>query len=240
MARLTPTEATRRLFAVPSQQLELEDGGHLPVYATAVHGTAVTGTAPRLKIAAGMRMVGRVVADDERPWAITFLVEEANYHSDQLARVKLRAVRLALDDTRRGSVRVPAGGAASLTAINCQNVVDGDRVEATVTDLSETGVGLSTNRILRRGDRLLFAARFFTEEIRAEVRVASVRESPGSRPVVGARFIAIDRENQLRLERVLEGNDSRRPPEMNLYGLRELAQAPATSSRWRRLLRRAV
>lgn len=242
MARLTPTDATRRLFAVPSQQLEIEDGGgHLSVYATSIQGTCVTGTAPRLKVASGARLVGRVLADDERPWAITFLIEDASYHSEQLARVKLRAVRVGLDHTRRGSVRVPAGGMAWLTAVNCQNVVDGDRVEATVTDLSQSGVGFSTQRLLRRGDRLVFNARFFTEEIQAEVRVASVRENQsGDRQVVGARFIEIDRANQAKLERVMAGGDDRLAPQIDLSGLRDLAEVPSTGGRLRRLLRRAI
>jgi hypothetical protein len=187
-----------------------------------------------------MIMVGRVVADDERPWEISFRVESAEFYTNELAHVKLRAIRVRLDQTRRGSVRIPTGGAADLTAVNCQNVVDNDRVEGTVTDLSRTGVGFSTDRPLRRGDRLTFRGRFFNQVIQAELRVTSVRAGASvGRLIVGARFITIDRENQAKLDRLLTGAAAPRPPRLNLSELLvHPAQAPAKQTGWRHLFKR--
>jgi PilZ domain len=239
MARLSPSQATARLFQTSRQPLEVDSGASLIVHATSVHGTQVVGTAPHLDVAAGMIMVGRVVADDERPWEISFRVESAEFFTHQLARVELRAIRVRLDKTRRGSVRMATGGVAALTAVNCQNVVDNDRVEGTVTDLSHTGVGFSTDRLLRRGDRLAFRGRFFNQEIRAELRVTSVRDgASGGRLTVGARFITIDREDQAKIDRLLSGAASPRPPHLNLSELLvHPTEVPPGHSGWRKLFK---
>jgi hypothetical protein len=238
MPRLTPSLAVARLFSSPSQELEIEGGGRLSVYALEVDGTRVRATAPRLKVSPGMTLIGRVVGDDHRPWAISLRIESAEFHNQQLAGVWMRAVRVGLDRSRRGSVRVPAGGVAWLIAVNCQNVVDGDRVDGTVTDLSQSGVGFATHRTLRRGDRLVFRGRFFSEEFEAEVRVASVRESGiDGRAVVGAQYIDIDAANRARVERIMGGIG--RPEPVDLGPLRELARTADEPQGWRRLFRRS-
>jgi hypothetical protein len=244
MSRLSPSQSLSLFFAVPSQELEIEGGGRLSVYVRDIDGTRARGTAPRLKVRAGMALIGRLVGPDGRPWALSLRVERAEFHSEELAEIELRVVRVGLDSTRREAVRVPAGGVAWLTAVNCQHVVDGDRVDGTMTDLSRSGVGFATQRTLRRGDRLQFHGRFFKDQVEAEVRVASVR--PGSGPgrlVVGARFIAISPENLARVERILDGGPRVSSPGLDLEVLRDLAAAatsePAAATGWRKLFRRA-
>ena len=244
MSRLTPSQSLSLFFAVPSQELEIEGGGRLSVYTRDIDGTRARGTAPRLKVRTGMTLIGRLVGPDGRPWALSLRVQRAEYHSEELAEIELRVVRVGLDSTRRAAVRVPAGGVAWLTAVSCQHVVDGDRVDGTMTDLSRSGVGFATQRTLRRGDRLLFHGRFFKDQVEAEVRVASVR--PGSSPgrlVVGARFIAISPENLARVERILDGGPHVASTGLDLEVLRDLAAAatsePAAASGWRKLFRRA-
>jgi hypothetical protein len=239
MSRVTPTQAVAALFASPSQELEVEGGGQINVTVQSVSGTRVRATAPRLKVGRGMTLVGRLVAEDGRPWAVSLAIEAADFHSEQLAAIELRAVRVGLDSTRRSTVRLPTGGVAWLTAVNCQHVVDRDRVDGTMTDLSKTGVGFATNRTLRVGDRLMFHGRFFKDEVDAEVRVASVREgsTPG-RLIVGARFIHIDPENLARVERILEAGVVRaeQPADFDLGNLRTLAAAAGERQGWRKKL----
>jgi hypothetical protein len=132
-----------------------------------------------------------------------------------------------IDESRRAAERVPIGGVAWLEAVNCQDVVDGDRVEGTLEDLSRTGVAFTTNRLLRVGDRLIFHGRFFADSISGEVRVASVR--PSSAPghtVVGARFLELDRESIARVDRILSGGREPAPETtggLSLAALRQLA-----------------
>jgi PilZ domain len=242
MSRVTPTQAVAALFASPSQELEVEGGGQITVTARSVSGTRVQAIAPRLKVSRGMTLVGRLVAEDGRPWAVSMAIEQAEFHSEHLAAVELRAVRVGLDSTRRGTVRLPTGGVAWLTAVNCQHVVDRDRVDGVMTDLSKTGVGFATTRTLRVGDRLTFHGRFFKDEVDAEVRVASVRDgsSPG-RLIVGARFIHIDPENLARVERILDAGDERpqQTADFDLGNLRSLAAAAGErQAGWRKLFKR--
>lgn len=244
MSRLSPSSAVSALFASPAQELEVEGGGKIDVTVQSIAGTRVHATAPRLKVARGMTLIGRLVAEDGRPWALSLTIESAEFHSEHLAAVELHAVRVGLDSTRRETVRLPTGGVAWLIAVNCQHVVDRDRVDGTMTDLSKTGVGFATSRTLRVGDRLMFHGRFFKDEVDAEVRVASVRDgrAPG-RLIVGARFIHIDPENLARVERILDASEVRttEPANLDLSNLRSLASAADqrdASGGWRKIFRR--
>jgi PilZ domain len=243
MSRLTPTQAVASLCSAPEVELEVEGGKPITLKIAAVDRTRVTALAPRLRVSAGMALIGRVIGDDERPWMIAMKIERADFHSQALARVELRAQRVGLDTTRRGTVRQPAGGIAWLTAISCNDVLDGDRIDGTMTDLSLTGVGFATSRVLRIGDELEFHGRFFAEEVYAEVRIASLREGshPG-RTIVGARFMALDGTNRARIEHILSGV---RPAAQDsgldvgeLRGVVTAIEVDEHTGGWRRVFRR--
>ncbi len=242
MSRLTPTHAVARLFATSEAELEVEGGEPVKVRATAIDGTRVVGLAPRLRTTAGTALIGRVIGEDQRPWMVALQIERADFHSQDLARVELRATRVGLDTTRRTMVRQPAGGMAWLTAISCQDTADGERIDGTMTDLSMNGVGFATNRVLRIGDELMFHGRFFAEEVDAEVRIASQREgaAPG-RQIFGARFVAVDGANRQRIQHILAGVPrSLNEPGLDLGELRGVVTAIEADGKggWRRVFRR--
>ena len=93
------------------------------------------------------------------------------------------------------------GGHARLIAYSCQNVVDGDVVEGSIVDVSDNGVAFMTRRLLRPGDRLSFAGRFFATVVEAEVRVARIAEVAGQLQV-GCTFIAIEPAERAKLRAV--------------------------------------
>jgi hypothetical protein len=227
MTPLSPVDALSLLLARNEAELELGGGGLLRVSLMTLDGERAVVTAPRLSVATGMSLTGRVVGPDSRPWEIHLFVDDASYHTPDLAMVRLHATAVQIDESRRAAERVPIGGVAWLEAVNCQDVVDGDRVEGTLEDLSRTGVAFTTNRLLRVGDRLIFHGRFFADSISGEVRVASVR--PSSAPghtVVGARFLELDRESIARVDRILSGGREPAPETtggLSLAALRELA-----------------
>jgi hypothetical protein len=227
------------LFSGLETALENPDGATVVVQPSGMAGDSVWVTAPRLSVAGGMRLRGRLVTADGEPWVVSLLVDEADYYNHDLARVRLRAEQVTLDESRRRNPRVPSGGMAWLAAVNCQHVVDGDRVDGTMVDLSVDGVAFATNRVLRPGDRLLFHGRFFAEHVDADVRVSSVRDSglPG-RLIVGCSFIEIDAENRARVER-LAARDPRPAGEVapiNFTQLRVMAAPddPDAGGGWRR------
>ncbi|HEY0389423.1 MAG TPA: PilZ domain-containing protein [Gaiellales bacterium] len=232
MTPLSPVDAMSLLFSRPESELELDGGGVLRVTLMTLDGERAVVTAPRLSVATGMTLTGRVVGPDSRPWEIHLLVDDASYHTPDLAMVRLHPTSIAIDESRRAAERVPIGGVAWLEAVNCQDVVDADRVDGTLEDLSRTGVAFATARLLRVGDRLIFHGRFFADSISGEVRVASVR--PASIPghtIVGCRFLELDGDSIARIDRILSGGRDGGPEQpggLSIAALRELAAtAPA-------------
>src|SRR6478672_1726795 len=171
MSALSRQQAISMLFSGLAADLESEGGATVTVQPSGMAGDTVWVTAPRLQVAGGMRLRGRLLDADGEPWIVSLVVDEADFHSHDLARVRLRADAVTADASRRRNPRVPAGGIAWLSAVNCQHVVD--------------GVAFATNRVLRPADRLMFHGRFFADTVEAEVRVTSVREAAGARLIVG-------------------------------------------------------
>ena len=223
---MSAAEAMSLLFNKPDVELELDGGGILRVRLVTLDGEQVSATAPRLQVATGMTLVGRVIGPDGRAWSVNLVVEDAGYHSHDLAIVQMHSRSVGVDESRRVAQRVPIGGVAWLEAVNCQDVVDRDRVDGTLEDLSRTGVAFTTNRLLRVGDRLIFHGRFFADSISGEVRVASGR--PAHQPghtIVGCRFLHVDAESVEKIDRVLSGGKApaERPSSISLAELRDLA-----------------
>jgi hypothetical protein len=243
MPPLSRQQAISMLFSGLEATLEADDGNAIVVQPSGMAGDSVWVTAPRLSIAAGMNLRGRLIAADGEPWMIRLEVDEADYHSHDLARVRLRAVEVGADDSRRRNPRVPAGGIAWLAAVNCQHVVDGDRVDGTRIDLSRDGVAFATNRVLRPSDRLTFHGRFFSEQVDAEVRVTSVRDATAAgRLIVGCAFIDIDSVNQARVERIASGEQHQSPAPPLAFDVSRLrvlaADDKPEQSGWRRRFKR--
>jgi hypothetical protein len=243
MPPLSRQQAISMLFSGLDADLENEDGATVTVQPSGMAGDTAWVTAPRLSVAGGMRLRGRLLAADGEPWVVSLVVDEADFYSHDLARVRLRADEVTADESRRRSPRIPAGGIAWLAAVNCQHVVDGDRVDGTMVDLSREGVAFATNRVLRPGDRLTFHGRFFAEQVEGEVRVMSVRESGvAGRLIVGCSFIDIDSDNRARVERLAssEARPAARPaPAFDISRLRILAadEKPEQGG-WRRRFKR--
>jgi hypothetical protein len=242
MARLNPSDAVRMLFSSMTAELETDSGALIPLQATGMKGIKVWATAPRLQIAAGMRLHGRVILPEEaQPWLVVFETEDASFHTNELARVRLRAVSVRHDRSRRRSPRVPAGGVAWLIAVSCRDVVDGDKVEGTIVDLSESGVAFATRRVLREHDRLIFNGRFFAEHVEAEVRVTSLREGVNGRTIAGCAFIDINAAQQARVRRLVEAAEAppERPAGVEIGSLREAVGETEPANGWRGLFRRS-
>jgi PilZ domain-containing protein len=239
MASLSHQQAISMLFSGLAADLESDEGATVTVQPSGMAGDTVWVTAPRLQVAGGLRLRGRLLDADGEPWIVSLVVDEADYHSHDLARVRLRADAVTADASRRRSPRVRAGGIAWLSAVNCQHVVDGDRVDGTMVDLSREGVAFATNRVLRPSDRLTFHGRFFADTVEAEVRVTSVREAASGRLIVGCAFIEIDAENQVRVERLAGNAPAQGRPAGTFSELRLLAaEGEPEQGGWRRRFKR--
>lgn len=237
MGDLTVEDALRLLHAAGQVMLRSDGGDEVPVTVERLDGSELWGTAPRIRVASGRQLTARLTDPEGAPWLVHVAVEQAVFHTDDLAAVVLRVTGVEPDGSRRLAHRVPAGGIAWLEAVCCQEVVDGDRVDATMVDVSTSGVALATGRILRRGDRLRFHGRFFAETVTAEVRVMSIRYGGAGRSVYGCQFIDIAGDDVARLERIIEGKHVPDTAPVDIAALRRLMVDD--SGGWRRRLRRA-
>jgi hypothetical protein len=240
MYEMSPGDAARILRSAGQIGLWDADGGAVPVTVTGEIGGDLLGTAPRFTVSGGQLLTTRVLASGGEPHTVRLVVEEAEYESSELAKVQITVLSVELDPRHRREPRRRSGGTAWLVALNCQDVVDGDRVDGVIVDVSASGVAFSSNRVLRRGDYLQFHGRFFAETVEGEVRVASLR--PGAvaeRTIYGCEFIAMDDESRDRLDSILSGD---RRPSVDLTAIQALvqshrAEAPSEGGRRRRFLR---
>jgi hypothetical protein len=171
-------------------------GAKIEVWTISSDGARVRASAPRLAVAEGMTLSGRVVSDGT-PYVIRAVIEEAVYQSDRRAALVLRVTDAAADGGRRRSERVVFSGTAHVTALVCDRIVPGDRISARVSDLSTGGVGLLiADDRPRPGDRLRLYARFLEGVIETDVRVArTVSAGRGDGRAVGCEFVQLPVES---------------------------------------------
>ncbi|MDX6533792.1 MAG: PilZ domain [Gaiellales bacterium] len=223
MCEMSPGDAVRILRSAGQIGLWDADGGAVPVTVTDQIGRELIGTAPRFTVSGGQLLSTRLLTSDGDPHTVRLVVEEAAYESPELARVRLAIESVELDPRHRRAPRLRSGGTAWLTALNCQEVVDGDRVDGTIVDVSASGVAFSSNRVLRRGDCLEFHGRFFSETVDGEVRVASLRQAAvPDRTIYGCEFIAMDDETREQVDRIVSGE---RRTSVDLSAIQALVQA---------------
>jgi hypothetical protein len=100
-----------------------------------------------------------------------------------------------------------------------------------------------TRRLLRPGDRLSFAGRFFATVVEAEVRVARIAEVAGQLQV-GCTFIAIEQAERKKLRAVTAVREPGEAATFNvlqqLNAERAAHEQEQSGSRWRRLFRRSA
>ncbi len=237
------TQAVDRLAAGPFTADDAEGRG-IDLTPTEHAGTRLTATADRLRLGDCGELTVRVHGDDLRPWLVRFSVESAAYHTPHLALVELRARGIKLDERHRQADRTAHGGHARLVAVNCQDVVDGDVVEGSIVDVSDSGVAFLTRRLLRQGDRLEFSGRFFATVVEAEVRVARVSDVAGQRQV-GCMFIGLEPSERAKLRQVTTARprgDGAADFSLlhQLAAERQAREAEEQPSLWRRLFRRSA
>jgi hypothetical protein len=235
MGEMSPVEALQILRAAGELALRDADGHEVSLTVAEVVADGLEGTAPRLAVAADMVLTTRLVSPDGDPWVLRFVVEQARFATQETADVRLRLDLCQPDPHRRLAPRLRTGGKAWLTAISCQEVVDGDRVDGSIQDISESGVAFGSSRVLRKGDRLTFHGRFFSDEVVAELRVISARPSAvADRTVYGCQFIEIDESSHAIIGRLLRGE---RAPSADLSLIHSLVEEQREAPRKRRFFR---
>jgi len=186
----------------------------------------------------GATLFGSVIDASGTPWRIDLLVESER-DREGCAHLALRPT--AIDRLERHTpFQLEIGGSATLEAIECGGLPETAEVLGRVVGLSATGVTFATLKPLRTGDRLRFHGRFFSEEVRAGVRVLSVAaESEARGFMVRCWFEDIDEDERETVDRVLDHALHPEAP-ISYSQLRLLSHGKPDQRRGvRRLLRRA-
>jgi hypothetical protein len=233
--------AVELLSRTGSADFERDIGGTLTVAITRVFGAQLTGTADRMRIVGGMELAGRVVVGGRR-YRVTMVCERAVLETAHDARVRLRAVQVAEEgvETIVLASRQTLQHPARMTAIYCQDVVDGDVIDGTIIDLSRLGITFATKRLLRRSDRLFLQARFYAEPLETTVRVAATKIANGS-VIAECVFQVPTRELAETVERIASvRRDTPAGPPLDIASVRRsLVVEHVDDGSWRRLLRRS-
>jgi hypothetical protein len=178
-------------------------GISVEVWTISSDGAFVRASAPRLQVAQHMQITTRLSVDGI-PHIVTLAIEEADVQSQTRAALLLRVVSVAVDGYQRQSERLDLSAAATLTALVCGRVVPGEQIAATVTDLSDTGVGLKTVDNRPRGTDLMHLyCRFLEGAIDSDVRVMRAASEPGGTSILGCAFIKPPAHQSDLVQRVL-------------------------------------
>jgi len=137
-----------------------------------------------------------------QPWRARFQLTEAEYHSFEQAIGVLQLIEIEEDGAGRQAARVELHEAAVLTAIFCQNAVDGNEYEVRVDDISETGIQLTAELQVERNDEFAVSLTLGGRRTRIEAKAANVSEGSYGRYTVGARITKIAESDVLAIRRL--------------------------------------
>jgi hypothetical protein len=183
--------------------LETDTGKRLTAVVEYSIGGLVTVSTDHGLVGTGATLAGSIVDEAGAPWRVDLRVESERDGGDR-AQLALRPEGINHLE-RHATAELAIGGSATLEAMECGGLYEGAEVLGRVAGLSTSGVTFATVKPLRTGDRLRFHGRFFSEEVRAVVRVVSVdAEVDGGGMVVGCLFVEIDDDGCSAIERVLD------------------------------------
>jgi hypothetical protein len=226
----TAAETAALLVEASAIDVDTDRGETIEIWTIASDGNLVTGSGPRLSVAAGMSISCRL-SHDGRPIHVDAVIEEAEFRSQARAALVLRVVGVATAGYRRRTERLAVSSSASLRATICDRVVPEEVVPVTLTDLSDAGCAMSlTDNRLREGDRMVLSARFLEGEFTADVRIVRVHSTSLEVYTAGCYFIGSPAPAQAVLERVLGRLAGHTRPATDLGALRdELGEGAANS-----------
>jgi len=220
----TLTEAAAMLVEASAIDVETERGDTIEVWTISHEGATVTGSAPRLLVAAGMQITCRL-AHDGHPIEVRAVIDAAEYRSESRAGVVIQVVDVLAHGYRRRSERLSVNAAASLRALVCERVVPDEVIPVTLTDLSEAGCSVTlTDSRPRSGDRMMLTARFLEGEMAVDVRIVRTHSPRPDVYVAGCYFISASIEAQGVLEKVLSRLSGNARPAADLGGIQLVRQ----------------
>jgi PilZ domain len=196
-----------RLVNESATDLQTDSGQQIEFWFISATDTTVLASAPRLDVRAGLQLEWRTQLD-RCPIIASLTLEEATYQSEHRARVRLRLTCARSEPKHRRHNRRALATPATLTAVICSAVVDGDWIPATLIDLSDSGIGLTTaDTRPRPGDRFRLDVHLLQARLRADIRVARVSRHDHRRTYLGCSLVATAADTTEQISRILRRLD---------------------------------
>jgi hypothetical protein len=167
-----------------------QDGDEFHVTVAAREPDTVTVLAPRMKVG-GIDLLTLRFSVDDRTWQAELVYEAAEYHSPELARVRLRVQSVGPYASGRRAPRDPVHAEGTLRVIKARNVLARNVYPARVEDVSSTGVRFTCDYDVAPGDVFTVAVAL-TDRPSLHVRATAVAVEPAAfgRRLVRARIDA--------------------------------------------------
>jgi hypothetical protein len=122
--------------------------------------------------------------------------------------VKLTLTGARTEPRQRRHARRALATQATLTAVSCSGIVDGDWIPATLTDVSDSGVGLTTaDTRPRSGDRFRLHVYLVHARLETEVRVTRVSKQRHGEAYLGCSLISDSTDGTEQLRAILKRLD---------------------------------
>jgi len=192
-----------QLVAETAIQAHTDRGRTVEIWTIQSDGVRVTASAPRLEVAAEMRLECRLPLNGET-YRIVGVVEDALAQSPSRARLVIRLTAATADALVRRGERVPVAVRATLVAVVCDRIVPDEAMNTVIDDVSEGGFKATVpdNRV-RQEDRLRLVGRLLDGVIDCEVRVKwSVETHRRKERRVGCAFINPSAESRQTIDRL--------------------------------------
>jgi hypothetical protein len=200
--------AALQLVAESALDMRSSDGGEVEVWTIRAEGDAVRATAPRLAVREGIELAAELLVNG-LPYTVTTVVEEAGYRSPTRAALLLHVTDVSATDTRRFEERVPVATHVSLTAKDCERLLDGTQMESAAVDLSQSGIGISCLDVrVRQGDVYALHCRFLHGVVEQDIVVSRTTSFDSGQRIVGCSWVQPTAATHAVIERVLSRDDA--------------------------------
>lgn len=199
-------EVAAHMVADGVVQMELERGTDVEVSILRHQDGELVGRVRRDGLTAASTVVCRRLITGV-PHLVCIHVDEVVRCSDGYDELRLRLTSARPDPLHRLSDRHSVAVGASLTAVRCHQVMEGERIPVNVVDLSVRGVGVTTTnpRVLVY-DEFRFECRVFEGNVECDVHIARVVTDwprPGTN-LIGCAFVTPAPETGAILSRVAD------------------------------------
>ncbi len=198
------TQEAQALASLPgrtSVTATSQDGTEIACEPFKLDGEELRVYLPRLQMAGIDKLTLRFAVGDT-PWRAEFELAEAEYHTFEQAIGVLRLITIEPDGPGRGAARAALRAPGVMTAIFCQNAVDGNEYDVRVEDISETGLQLSTELQVEPGDEFGLVTELEGRQMRLEAKAVKTSQGSYGRTTVGARITKVSEADLFAIKRL--------------------------------------